>query len=201
MRLLAPRLRTRAFTLVELLIVMAVIGILVALLMPVLGSARESARATACQNNLRQIGAAFTRSSGNIPSDHLKAAMLPQTLTNSLGGNANLWICPNGVGETMAYGFNGRSHRLLNGDGGKILAVEYHKPVADVIGSPPTDNWAIQSAARHRNSTNMVTFGGAVATRTIDAIDPNSCTNQETLWRPLLDSAFVIGGGCATTVH
>jgi prepilin-type processing-associated H-X9-DG protein/prepilin-type N-terminal cleavage/methylation domain-containing protein len=46
-------------TLVEMLIVLAIIALIAALLMPVLGRAREAGRRTACLSNLRQLGIAF----------------------------------------------------------------------------------------------------------------------------------------------
>ena len=58
--------RSSGFTLIELLVVVAIIAVLVGILLPALGRARESGRATACQSQLHQLGiAVYLYAEGN----------------------------------------------------------------------------------------------------------------------------------------
>jgi prepilin-type N-terminal cleavage/methylation domain-containing protein/prepilin-type processing-associated H-X9-DG protein len=64
------RFEKRGLTLLELLVVIAVIGVLIALLLPAVQAAREAARRTQCANHLRQIGVAlhnFAEAHGALP--------------------------------------------------------------------------------------------------------------------------------------
>lgn len=65
----------RAFTLVELLVVVAIVGLLVALLLPAVQAARAAARRTQCANNFKQIALGILNHASN--ADHLPALKDP----------------------------------------------------------------------------------------------------------------------------
>ncbi len=64
-----PRSRLPAFTLVEVLVVMAVIGILAALLLPALAGSKLKAHQAACRNNLRELAMAFQMYHGDFDDE------------------------------------------------------------------------------------------------------------------------------------
>ena len=81
-RLLVGLRRTarRGFTLVELLVVMAIIAILIAILVPAVQQIRETARRTECLNNLKQLGIAaqnYLQAHQSFPSGWIAPAPPP----------------------------------------------------------------------------------------------------------------------------
>lgn len=127
----------KAFTLIELLIVIAIIAILAGILFPVFAQTKEAAKKSSCLNNLRQIGYAFVMYKGDSDDlnpdrrdlkDSLPGGYRPwttwptsdprsgwaQVLLGTYLTSQDIWSCPSVVGRL--HGIT-QAEQLVNIDG------------------------------------------------------------------------------------
>jgi prepilin-type processing-associated H-X9-DG protein len=154
------------------LIVIAIIVILIALLMPVLGSARARMRQTECASHLTQFGIGLQNARSRdvaIPGWTAAEALAPY-----IESSQGLFDCPDqstDIAGTVSYGFNGRLKFFGTHDSGKIVALDFGVKVAEPLSKgdsgadPPTDlatRWPKVIRPRHFEQSNVLFYDGHV---------------------------------------
>lgn len=160
----------RAFTLVELLVVIGVIGVLIAILLPALLRARQAALRTTCASNLRQTGMAmvmyFNEHRGHLPLRPIVQNYEPHIIANTnyavsnqfadlllrYTRTKNVWYCPDNYQQRTAA-------QWWPNPGGAVIAATYQ-----YLHWLHPGNWVIAKPDYKRLRSDLVLGGDYLAT-------------------------------------
>ncbi len=195
-----PKNRPQGFTLIELLTVIAIIGILAAIIIPVVSQVRESARASACLSNLRQLHLAVILAAedneeripfaaqpgpGDDPllqlwhrriASYVDASWVPERV------NIEIYLCPSDeepYGNALSYGMNNQLRgevKLTQIQNNIVLLTDAHGYAI----WPRSDGWNQNTVARHSDGINVVFVQGDA--RRLHPLP--TLTERPDMWRP-----------------
>lgn len=177
----------RAFTLVELLAVLAIVGILTAIIIPVATSARASAKASTCASNLRQLGVAgllFAQDhQGRFPTSRLY--------------NPSSYTPEPGIADYVISNYDSYANNI-SGNTNKFYVAALN---TSVFTCPALEDYAFSAALQGLRQTYSVsltatnnTVGGTVALRYVKAV----ANPAQTAW--MMDGAWESGSGWFASV-
>jgi type II secretory pathway pseudopilin PulG len=126
------RARTAGFTLVELSVVIFMMGLLMALLLPALSTAKEKSRRAVCQSNIHQLLQSFVyfanENEDRLPSSldnmgyYHSIRLSDETFTNlvQIAGSSNIFYCPN-----IVFGPAGQGNVAQHDSYGYVIGYNY----------------------------------------------------------------------------
>lgn len=164
--------KKRGFTLIELLVVIAIIAILAAILFPVFAKAREKARTSSCQSNLKQIGLAFAMYKNDYDETSIPAlcggfgwVQLAQPYVK----NSQIFVCPSKISNmNCGYSLNLQLAGIKDAAVGNVASVVHawdsnRNTLSHAINCTPITSLAAADAdTRHSDGLNALYYDGHV---------------------------------------